>query len=232
MINHGRIHRNTDEFAEAFEALGEAETIFRRLDNKGYLAETLNELGSVYRERGSQEDMAQAEKYFRESILSSGDNRKVDNLTDMAMMFAQAGKAQETQTCLAEAEPLIVKLRDIYYRGQTHEIRANLYFAEGEGLQDKQPKQAHKRFQQAFDASLDAALAYVECMRKPFQFHRAERRYRHVLDLIQRKLDICPRADISSHTERLTKRWRAQNFEDKYNDLLKTLEIITNDIDY
>jgi tetratricopeptide (TPR) repeat protein len=232
LINHGRMHRNTLEFTDAFKALEEAEMIFRRLNNPGYLAETLNELGSAYRARRLPDDIAKAKECFEHSFKLGGDLRKVDNLTDMAMMFAQLGNSQETHACLAQAEPLIDKLSDDYFRGQTYEIRANLYFAEGEKVREKDPEEARSYFQKAFDALLEAAALYADCMSRSFQLHRAERRYGQILDLIQNKLNTCPSAEIPSHVERLKNGWQARNFANKYNDLIETLQIFLDDVTY
>lgn len=198
-LNLGRLNRVINDFAEAVEYLESARLVFEELNDRDHLAEALNELGCVYRQRGHLDDWALAEKHLCEGLrLSTTLNnffRQADNWTDLAILYyrqaAAAHRVRDDLTCEAAYQKVHMAIEEsnrlaeehgfTYLRAKNMRTMGDIRYLAGQ-------------MEKAFDAYFEACrlMAKAREQRKGSAI-LLQRRYEDILDRLQERLHDLPR---------------------------------------
>jgi len=208
---------------QALKLLKQAQNIYELRADKGTgdLAIVLNEMACVYRERRKPNDVDAAARLFQKSIeiaKARGDELLVaDNLVNLGVLHTRQNNKQEAEKYLAEAKPLIDKHNIHYFRSWAYWAEGLLKWQEGEAAEK------HGEMEKARDNFLTALLIYIEATAECVESikdgnlgRRARRQYRHVLDEIDRWLNLRPPHEVSLYVARLKEKWTEKKYGEEF----------------
>ncbi|MBI5634702.1 MAG: tetratricopeptide repeat protein [Nitrospirae bacterium] len=234
LISLGRVHRRLNDFEQAIKLLKRAQDIYERRAERGTgdLAIVLNEIACVYRERYETEsnDVEVAARLFQKSIefaKASGNEILVaDNLVNLGVMYARQSNKSESEKYLAEAKPLVDKYNVHYFRSWTYWAEGLLKWQEAETIEGQGNLEvARENYATALLIYVDAAAECVESIKDGNLGRRARRLYHHVLDEMERWLNLRPPSEVRSYIKQIKAKWATKKFGKEFkNDLAQVCD--------
>jgi len=219
---------------EALKLFKRAQDIYERRAERGTgdLAVVLNEIACVYRERHETEsnDVEVAARLFQKSIefAKAGGNEILvaDNLVNLGLLYARQNNKREAEKYLAEANPLVDKYDIHYFRSWTYWAEGLLKWQEAETIEGQGNLEvARENYATALLIYVDAAAECVESIKEGNLGRRARRQYRHVLDEIDRWLNLRPPHEVSLYVARLKEKWAEKKFGEEFeNDMAQVCD--------
>ena len=217
LMRIGHIDRLTNRFEEAEQAIQKAISVFEQKKDVDNLIEALNELGSIYRQRGGEGDWEKAEELHKKSLAYSealGRTRnQADNWEDLCILYERRAnqlrdihdeKQAEHYAALArEAAQKVSELAGKhgyqYLQAKKERSLADLAFGE-------------QNYSEAFERYFEAAYLMAQAtMSERISPILGQRRYEVMVDRLQEQLQALPTLEET--------RTYAQLMLDKYQKL-------------